>query len=258
MVFLAARFSVAASDAAETEKSSSDSGPNPPVGIVSPSATASKLSSTDSKPDTRDAQSLSGRGTDEVEAALGKPGGKLQTSQGALWLYAEWRVQFDRDNHVLRVERDQPMRLSKLDPHFVASADAVAKGANARAAADDAARVKATLLQEGKIRIVSDGGQEVDLPSLMAPGKITVVDFYAEWCGPCREISPQLEKLAKTDPDVALLKIDIVNWKTPVISQFGIKSVPNMRVFDRTGKQLGDPTHEVSLVMKRVEEAKGS
>src|SRR5438034_5500277 len=249
---------VAASDATETEKDPSDSGQERPVGIQSPSAIASKPSSTDSKRGARDAQSLAGRSTDEVEAALGKPSGKLQNAQGALWLYSEWRVQFDHDSHVLQVEKDQPMRLSKLDPQFVASSDAVAKGAYARAAADDAARAKAAELQKERIRIVSNGGQQVDLPSLMAPGKITIVDFYAEWCGPCRRISPQLEQLAKTDPDVILLKIDVVNWNTPVIRQFGITSVPNMRVLDRSGKQLGDATHDVTLMMQRVEQAKGS
>ena len=258
MFFLLARFCAAGSDATETEKNSSDSDRNRTLGILAPSSTASKPSSTDSKRGARDAQSLAGRSTDEVEAALGKPSGKLQNAQGALWLYSEWRVQFDHDSHVLQVEKDQPMRLSKLDPQFVASSDAVAKGAYARAAADDAARAKAAELQKERIRIVSNGGQEVDLPSLMVPGKITLVDFYAEWCGPCRQISPQLEQLAKTDPDVTLLKIDIVNWNTPVIRQFGIQSVPNVRVFDRTGKQLGDATHDVSLVMKRVEQAKGS
>src|SRR6185503_1565575 len=118
-------------------------------------------------------QSLAGRSSNEVEAALGKPSGKLQNAQGALWLYAEWRVQFDQNSRVLKVEKDQPMRLSRLDPNFVASANAVAKGANARAAADDADRVKATL-REGKVRVVSNGGEQVDLLSLLAPGKITI------------------------------------------------------------------------------------
>ncbi len=160
--------------------------------------------------------------------------------------------------HVLKVEKDQPVQLSKLDPHFVANADAVAKGASARAAAEDAAREKAAAFRDAKIKVISNGGEQVDLSSLMAPGKITIVDFYAEWCGPCRRISPQLEHLAKTDPDIVLLKIDIVNWNTPVTRQFGIQSVPNVRVFGRTGAQLGDATPDVSLVMKRVDQAKGS
>ena len=249
---------VAESDVPGTEKNTSDSVKNQPDGISSSSATASKPSTIDSKRGTPDAQSLKGHSADEVEAALGKPGGKLQNAQGALWLYAEWRVQFDHDSHVLKVEKDQPVRLSKLDPNFVAGANAVAKGANERAAADDAARVKAAAFQGTKIRVVSNGGEQVDLASLMAPGKITIVDFYAEWCGPCRRISPQLEQLAKTDPDVVLVKIDIVNWNTPVTRQFGIQSIPNVRVFGRTGAPLGDGTPDVSLVKTRVEQAKGS
>ena len=255
---MAAGRGAAESDTRETNKNPVDPVQNRSVASPDPTAAASKPSSTDSKRGTPDAQNLAGRSSQEVEAALGKPSGKLQNAQGALWLYADWRVQFDQNSRVLTVEKDQPMRLSKLDPQFVASSDAVAKGAYARAAADDAARAKAAELQKERIRIVSDGGQEVDLSSLMAPGKITIVDFYAEWCGPCRRISPQLEQMAKTDPDVTLLKIDIVNWNTPVIRQFGIQSVPNMRVFDRTGKQLGDATHDVRLMMQRVEQAKGS
>src|SRR6266576_7157551 len=100
MIFVAAGLWVAASDATETEKNSPDTGQKRSVGIVSGSATASKLPSTASKPDTRDAQSLAGRSFDEVQSALGKPSGKLQTAQGALWLYADWRVQFDHQSHV--------------------------------------------------------------------------------------------------------------------------------------------------------------
>jgi len=256
-IFVAGR-SAAVSDTPDTNKNPLDPVQNRSVEIPSHSTTASKPSGTDSKRGTPDAQILAGRSTDEVEAALGKPSGKLQNTQGALWLYAEWRVQFDQDSHVLKVEKDQPVKLSKLDPHFVANADAVAKGAGARAAAEDAARAKAAAFRDAKIKVISNGGEQVDLSLLMAPGKITIVDFYAEWCGPCRRISPQLEQLAKTDPDVVLLKIDIVNWNTPVTRQFGVQSVPNVRVFGRTGAQLGDATPDVSLVMKRVEQAKGS
>jgi thioredoxin 1 len=40
---------------------------------------------------------------------------------------------------------------------------------------------------------------------------VTVVDFYADWCGPCKQLSPSLEQMARTDPEIALRKIDIVN-----------------------------------------------
>lgn len=104
--------------------------------------------------------------------------------------------------------------------------------------------------------VISKGGADVDLALLLEPGKINIVDFYAEWCGPCKSIAPKLEELAKSDPDVVLRKIDIVNWGTPVCAKYGIKSVPNIRVFDRKGKQVGSPTSSIEEVRKLIEQAK--
>lgn len=82
-----------------------------------------------------------------------------------------------------------------------------------------------------------------------------LVDFYADWCGPCRTIAPHLEELANGHPDVVLLKIDIVAWGTPVADQFGINSIPNVRVFDRTGRQIGEPTSSFGKVQAYVSKA---
>jgi len=104
--------------------------------------------------------------------------------------------------------------------------------------------------------VISKGGADVDLALLLEPGRINIIDFYAEWCGPCKAIAPKLEELAKSDPDVVLRKIDIVNWGTPVCEKYGIRSVPNIRVFDRKGKQVGSPTSSIEEVRKLVEQAK--
>jgi len=260
MVILLALSGIAGSSESPTANKSlaANAGQNPSAEDRPHSAAGSKPTSTDAETAKADAQSLAGRGAEEVEATLGKPTGKLQTAQGALWLYAEWRVQFDKKGRVLKVEKDQPVRLARLDPQFVAAAEAADKAAAERAADDDAARAKAGAPQIEKIRIISNGGQEVDLPSLLAEGKVTIVDFYAEWCGPCRQLGPHLEQLAKEEPDVVLLKIDIVNWSTPVVQQFGIRSVPNVRVFDRTGKQRCDATSDFSDVLQHVNQAKKS
>lgn len=234
-----------------------DSG-TPPAQKSTTSSSVLKSSSTELKRPSVSPDSLAGQGPAEVEAALGKPSGKLQTGQGATWLYPEWRVQFDQSGRVAKVEKDQPVRLARVDPQFLAAADAVAKAAAERSALDDAARIKASLPPVDDIRIVSNEGAEVDLPSLLADGKVTIVDFYADWCGPCRQMSPKLEQLAKEDPDVVLLKVNIVNWKTPVTAQFDINSIPNVRVFNRGKAQVGDPTHDVDVVVERVRQAKGS
>ena len=62
---------------------------------------------------------------------------------------------------------------------------------------------------------------------------------YADWCGPCRRLSPSLEQMASSDSEVALRKIDIVNWRTPVVQQFNIHSIPQVNVYDRSGRLVG-------------------
>jgi hypothetical protein len=52
-------------------------------------------------------------------------------------------------------------------------------------------------------------------------------------------LSPSLEQMVQTDPEVALRKIDIVRWGTPVSQQFGVHSVPQVNVYNRAGGLVG-------------------
>ncbi|HEY6170528.1 MAG TPA: thioredoxin family protein [Verrucomicrobiae bacterium] len=228
---------------------------------IAPASTARAVadSSASAKPAKTDPATLVGRGVPEVQAMLGKPMGKLQTGQGALWLYADWKIQFDRNDQVLKVEKDAPVRLSQPTAQYLAISDAIEKAERERAAENYAARVQANATTEtGTVRIISNRGERVDLPSLLAEGKVTIVDFFAPWCGPCRQISPVLEKIARDDPNIALLKIDIVNWGTPVATQFGLQAIPNIRVFDRNKNPVGNPASDIGTVVANVKQAKGS
>ncbi len=106
------------------------------------------------------------------------------------------------------------------------------------------------------VKIYKEGGSSIDLNQVIVPGKVTIVDFYADWCGPCRRISPYLEKLATSEKEVFLRKIDIVNWNTPVVRQYNIRSVPNIRVFNRRGEMVGKPTSSYQEVLNHVNNAK--
>jgi thioredoxin 1 len=103
------------------------------------------------------------------------------------------------------------------------------------------ARIQATAGVAGRgqpVEVISHG-EQVDINQHLALGNVTVVDFYADWCGPCRRLTPSLEQMAVSDPQVALRKIDIVNWRTPVAQQFNIHSIPQVNVYDRGGRLVG-------------------
>lgn len=64
----------------------------------------------------------------------------------------------------------------------------------------------------------------------LAEGKVSVVDFWAEWCGPCRMIGPIIEELATDYGDKVLVgKVD-VDTNPNVSSEYGVRSIPTILI----------------------------
>jgi thioredoxin 1 len=61
--------------------------------------------------------------------------------------------------------------------------------------------------------------------------KVALVDFWAEWCGPCRMIGPVVEELAGEYADKALISKCNVDEHGDVATQFGIRSIPTILFF---------------------------
>ena len=75
---------------------------------------------------------------------------------------------------------------------------------------------------------ITDASFESDV--LKATGPV-LVDFWAEWCGPCKQIGPALEDLAtELGEKVTVAKLNIdENPKTP--GQFGVRGIPTLMLF---------------------------
>ena len=100
-------------------------------------------------------------------------------------------------------------------------------------------RATVAVVGRGQPMEVISHGAQVDINRHLALGNVTIVDFYADWCGPCRELSPSLEQLVRSDPEIALRKIDIVSWRTAVVRQFDVRSIPQVNVYNRGGSLVG-------------------
>lgn len=65
---------------------------------------------------------------------------------------------------------------------------------------------------------------------------LAVIDFWAEWCGPCRMIGPVIDALSDENPDIMVGKVN-VDENPSVAVQFGIRSIPCV-IFFKDGQPV--------------------
>ncbi len=80
---------------------------------------------------------------------------------------------------------------------------------------------------------------------------IVMVDFWADWCGPCRLLSPTIDQLAKEQPDVKITKLNVDEYPE-IASRHGVMSIPTLLFF--VDGQLKDTS--IGVVSKAVIEKK--
>jgi thioredoxin 1 len=88
------------------------------------------------------------------------------------------------------------------------------------------------MAEKGLVKHLTDGNFETEIQS-----GVTLVDFHANWCGPCRMLAPVLEQVAKDIKGKAMIaKIDI-DSEQKTATHFQITSVPTMILF-KDGKEI--------------------
>ena len=72
--------------------------------------------------------------------------------------------------------------------------------------------------------------------TVLGADKPVVVDFWAEWCGPCKQIAPALEEISESQPGVTIAKLNI-DENPELAAQYGVRSIPTLIAF-----KGGEPT----------------
>ena len=95
---------------------------------------------------------------------------------------------------------------------------------------------------------------EKDFDNIINHNKSILIDFYADWCGPCRALGPVLEEISNEKHNFNIGKVNVDEEKE-LASRFKIRSIPTMIVFEN-GNEVERvvgfiPKEEIILKMKK-------
>ncbi len=86
---------------------------------------------------------------------------------------------------------------------------------------------------------------------VLESNKTVLIDFWAEWCGPCRMLSPVVDEIANEQTDVKVCKVNVDN-EPELATQFGVMSIPTLVVIkdgEVVNQSVGVQPKESILVM---------
>jgi copper chaperone CopZ len=120
--------------------------------------------------------------------------------------------------------------------------------------------LQADVVKALDIRSYTDG-HRLEIAKIIEPGKVTIVDFYADWCGPCHVLEARLQHLMNgSKKNLAVRRVNIGKWDNDAAKQateLRAEALPYIRVYDVRGKFVtavtGGMWDEVLAAIERAE-----
>lgn len=80
--------------------------------------------------------------------------------------------------------------------------------------------------------MVKEIGSEDEFREILKNNEVVIVDWSASWCGPCKKIAPEYEKLSNEFKSISFFKIDCDNEEfSGLMTDFKIKSIPTFQIW---------------------------
>jgi copper chaperone CopZ len=148
------------------------------------------------------------------------------------------KVEFDKRT----VEITVRMKDGVADEAVLAAVARAEEGLKAVVGAGQGAWLAFASYPEGAdvLTLTDNGAAQGPLDKLRVPGKYTVFDVYAEWCGPCRVVDEKLRQVVAGRPDVAVRRLDVVDFDSPLARELGpsFETLPHVIVYTPKGKKV--------------------
>ena len=105
----------------------------------------------------------------------------------------------------------------------------------------------------GDVITFSKPDAQLDIEAMAVENKVTIVDFFAVWCGPCRQVDEHIRQLMSEKPAIAYRRIDIGDWDSGVAKRYlgQVPELPFLVIYGRNRRELG---RIAGLNLRRLDE----